>query len=310
MSTNVKLKFVDVLGGPLDDRNVVVDVFSLDNSRHFQAIVPLSGQTEVGIQLEDCPSGFYRLELWPNNYQVVQFFLRLNEDGTTVRKEPVVFPADPSRVVDIAAPVFGALDNKLQQLLAGAKINLNNAPAPQGSALYDALPDILKAALLNLFTKSSHTMLGDGTSCFDHISGLIELDQDRLFAKAEATLLEETMQSKKFHSVDFSLHKDVPPYHVFSSFKTLDTHGNLQLTFSRHGDTGSDYLVDMDIDEAQGIEHAFEVVKNAVTGLTNPYNVREILAVAPQNLTPLYTFKFAARGVAQVAQAGQVAGGF
>jgi hypothetical protein len=304
-ATNVKLKFVDVLGGPLDDRSVVVDVFSLDNSRHFQAIVPLTGQTEVSIHLEDCPSDFYRLELWPNNYQVVQFFLHLDEDGTTVRKEPVIFPVDPSRVVDIAAPVFGALDNKLQQLLGRAKITLNNAPAPQGSALYDALPAILKAALLNLFTKSSHTMLGDGTSCFDHISSLIELDQDRLFAKAEAALLEETMQSKKFHSVDFSLHKDTPPYHVFSSFKTLDTHGNLQLTFSRNGDTGSDYLVDMDIDEAQGIEHVFEVIKNAVTGLTNPYNVREILAVA-QNLTPLYTFKFAARGVAQVAQ---VAGG-
>jgi hypothetical protein len=299
-TTTVKLKFVDVLGGALDDQNVVVDVFSLDNSRHFQAIVPLGGQTDVSIHLEDCPSNFYRFELWPNNYQVVQFFLGLTEDGTTVRKQSVVFPVDPSRVVDIVAPSFSNLDQGLQRLLAGAKITLGDGTAPQGAALWTGLPAILKAALLNLFTKSSHTMLGDGTSCFDHISGLIELDQDRLFAKADAALLEETMQSNLFHSVDFSLHKDVSPYHVFSSYKTLDTHGNLQLTFSRRDDTGSDYLVDMDIDEAQGIEHIFEVIKNVFTGLTNPYNVREILAVS-QNLRPLYTFKFPSRGVTQVA---------
>src|SRR5258707_2829207 len=144
-------------------------------------------------------------------------------------------------------------------------------------------------------------MLGDQESCFDHICrhSIVELDQDRVFAKIDASLVEESAVSKDFHSADFSLHREIPPYKLFASFKTHDHEGNLQLTFSRNGTTGDDYLVDMDIDEAQGIGHIFEVLKNLVTGgLTNPYDVREILA-ADQGLTPLYTFRFAARGAAQ-----------
>ncbi len=302
MTTTVKFQFVDVLGGPLDDHSVVVDVFSLDNSRHFQAVVPLQGQTNVTINLSDCPSGVYRFELTPTNYQVLQFFLGLTEGTTTTRNRPAVFPVNPSRVVGISAPPFGSLDPRLQTFLANATIRLNGKPTPAGAPLYDTLPAIRKAALLNIFTKSSKTFLGDETSCFDHLHGLIELDQDRLFAKTEAGLLEEASQSHEFHSVDFSLHKDIPPYQRFASFKTLDAQGNLQLTLSRNPNAANDYLVDMDIDEAQGISHVFEVIKNVFTGLTNPYNVREILA-ADQNLRPLYDFQFAQRGSASVAGA-------
>ncbi len=79
----------------------------------------------------------------------------------------------------------------------------------------------------------------------------------------------------------------------------------MQLTFSRNGTTGNDYLVDMDIDESQGIMHVFEVIRNVFTGLTNPYNVREILAAA-QGLTPLYGFQFAERKQAKLAKAAKV----
>ena len=76
------------------------------------------------------------------------------------------------------------------------------------------------------------------------------------------------------------------------SYKTREPAGNLQLTFSRKGTTGADYLVDVDIDEAQGIAHSCEVVRNVFTGLTNPYNVREILT-ADQGLKSLYPVVFA-----------------
>ncbi len=130
---------------------------------------------------------------------------------------------------------------------------------------------------------------------------MIEVDQDRLFAKINAALVEETALSKNFRPVDFSLHKEVPSFKLFSSFKTRDPQGNLQLTFSRNGADGNDCLVDMDIDEAEGIAHAFEVVRNVFTGLTNPYNVREILMVA-QGLSPLYTFQFAERKTSKLAK--------
>src|ERR1700736_2142211 len=231
-TTTVKFKFVDVLGNALDDHSVIVDVFSLDNSTHFRAAVPLSGQNDVAIDLVDCSSGIYRFQLAPTNYQFLQFFLRLTEDETTMRKEPVVFPVDPDKVSDISAPAFDQLDSRLRDFLTGSTIKLNKKKGQNGADLYGSLPPILKAALLNLFTKSSNTKLGDETSCFDHIRGMLELDQDRLFAKSDAALLEETMQSKDFHSVDFSLHKEIPPYQIFSSFKTRDAQGNLQLTFS------------------------------------------------------------------------------
>jgi hypothetical protein len=296
-TTTVKLRFTDVLGAPLDDDSVVVDVLSLDNSTHFRAIVPLADQTDVSIKLQDSSSGIYRFQLAPTNYRFLQFFLRLSEGETTTRDAPVVFPVDPARVSDISGPSFAGLDARLRDFLNSTSLKLD-AAARSGSDLYAALPAILKAALLNLFTKSSHTLLGDQTSCFDHIQGMAELDQDRLFAKSNAALLEEAMQSPNFRSADFSLHKEIPGYHLFSSFKTRDAQGNLQLTFSRRGESGADYVVDMDIDEAQGIEHVFEVIRNTVSGKTNPYNVREILA-ATQNLKPLYGFVFAARGVVE-----------
>jgi hypothetical protein len=302
-TTTVRLKFTDVLGGALDDHSVVADIFDLHNINHYQVTIPLDGETNIAIQLSDCPAGVYRFELAPTNYQTLQFFLSLPPGGTAIRPDPVVFPVDPDRVEDISAPEFKKLDKRLQDLLNASSIKLDGNHGLGGETLYNALPPKLKAALLNLFLKSSNTKLGDKQSCFDHISthAMLELDQDRLFAKISADLVEEAAVSRDFHSVDFSLHKEIPPYKLFSSFKTLDAEGNLQLTFSRNGTTGDDYLVDIDIDEAQGIKHLFEVVRNVFTGLTNPYNVREIL-VSAQNLKPLYTFRFAARKAAKVAK--------
>lgn len=297
--TKVKLKLLDVLGRPLDDHSVVIDFLSSKNSKHFRATVPLAGQTDVAINLQDCSSEIYRVQLSSTNHRFMQFFLRLTEGDTITRDEPVVFPVNPDRVVNITAPAFGALETVLRDFLNASSLTLNDKPL-SGADLYDGLSPILKAALLNFFTKSSHTILGDETSCFDHIHSVVELEQDRMFAKAEPALLEETMQSPEFRPVNFALHREIAPYHLISSFKTRDPHGNLQLTFSRKGDTGGDYLVDMDIDQAGGIEHLFEVAQNSVAGLTNPYNIREIL-VTEQNLQPLYTFDFAERGVAHIA---------
>src|SRR5207244_3121766 len=105
-TTTVKFKFTDALGAPLDDHSVVVDIFSLDNSTHFRTLVPLSGQTEVAIGLQDAASGIYRFQLAPTNYRFLQFFFRLTEDETVTREAPVVFPVDPARVADISAPAF------------------------------------------------------------------------------------------------------------------------------------------------------------------------------------------------------------
>src|SRR5262249_54394861 len=132
MPTTIKMKFVDVLGNALDDHSVVVDIFSLDNTTHFQAVVPLNGQTGVTINLENCPGGFYRFELSSTNYRVMQFFSNLIAEGTVVRKKPVVFPVDPDHVVDIAAPEFSALDPRLQKFLKSGKVQVPGVSASSG----------------------------------------------------------------------------------------------------------------------------------------------------------------------------------
>lgn len=121
---------------------------------------------------------------------------------------------------------------------------------------------------------------------------MIRMEQDRLFIRIDAALREEVQNSPLFHQVPETLHEPVPGYAITDSYKTLDHYGNLQLTFQRKGDTGGDYLADVDIDDAQGIEHIFQVLRNSVSGPTNPYDIHDILMMA-QKLDPGYSFVFA-----------------
>jgi len=98
--------------------------------------------------------------------------------------------------------------------------------------------------------------------------------------------------SPLFHNVSAELHDPVPGYTITDSFKTFDHYGNLQLTFQRRGVAGDDYVADVDIDDAQGIEHLFQVLRNTVTGPTNPYDIHDIL-VMDQRLDPGYSLRFA-----------------
>jgi hypothetical protein len=47
-------------------------------------------------------------------------------------------------------------------------------------------------------------------------------------------------------------------------------------------------MIDADIDDAQGIEHVFQVIRPILTGKnTNPYDVHEIL-LGYQKIDPMY----------------------
>src|ERR1700686_5740889 len=122
-TTTVKLTLQDALGNPLDDHAVLADIFDLHNINHYQVNIPINGQTNVAINLQDAPGGVYRFDLSPTNYQVIQFFLTLPPGGTTSGDEAVVFPVEPARVVNISAPLFGDLDPRLQQLLNASTIS-------------------------------------------------------------------------------------------------------------------------------------------------------------------------------------------
>jgi hypothetical protein len=274
---------------------VRIELFSAISSTHTQNNAPVQRNITVnGIEATGAGS-VYKLVLTPSNYRLVQFFITLSDGHTLAQKVP--FPVDPARVVTIQAPAFAGLDPRVQTLLAQSEIPRFQAPGGgflQGTDLYQAFDPVpkLKACLLNIVTKSAATPLRDGTTCMDHYNGMIRMEQDRLFIRINPALMEEVENSPLFHSVSAALHEPVPGYTITESFKTLDRYGNLQLTFQRRGTTGGDYLADVDIDDAQGIEHLFQVLRNSIAGPTNPYDIHDIL-VTDQQLDPGYSFLFA-----------------
>jgi hypothetical protein len=66
------------------------------------------------------------------------------------------------------------------------------------------------------------------------------------------------------------MHEPMPGFHV----GTFDRYGSLAPASRR---SRSDYAADGDTDDAQGIEHIFQVVRNLITGFTNPYDSHGIL---------------------------------
>jgi hypothetical protein len=284
----LKLELQDVRRKGIQD-HVLLELASQDRSKRYKNTVFVQSGVEIK-DIECDPFALYLVTVFPSNYRPSQFFITLR-GGQTVTREPVRMPVDAGKVTSITAPPFEKLDPDLQRVLQAS--NIDTDPGKSGPELYTALDPLRKACLLNIFTKASNTILRDGRSCFSHLAGLLKLRGDRFFAKTGAALREEVQNARDlFTEVNGALHHPPDGFTPAKSFKTKDRFGNLQVSFFRRGETGDDYLVDVDIDEASGIEHGFEVLGNHLTGHeTSPFDVREIL-LAHQSLDPGYGFQF------------------
>jgi hypothetical protein len=292
-TASLELELTTSGGANLNDF-VRIELFSLQGSRHYRNNVQATRLVTVR-GIEASPFNTYRVMISPSNHRTVQFFQTMADGQTARPARPTRCPADPNRVIGIAAPAHSTLDSRVQSILAQSQIpRFVDASGSfiQGPDLYAALDTSprLKACLLNIAKKSSATVLRDGKSCLDHYTGMVRMEQDRLFIRTTAALLEEAQNSPIFHQADSSLHDPIPGFAITGSYKTFDRHGNLQLTFQRNT-TGGDYVVDVDLDAAQGIEHVFEVLGDAVKGPTDPYDIHEIL-LADQGLDPGYSLVF------------------
>jgi hypothetical protein len=270
---NLTLQLADVRGNQISD-TARIEISAASASRHYANREPIQGElTLTGIACE--PQRLYLVTVSPTCYRSRHAFIALKRGRTVTQK--LVFPVKPGKVRRIHVPPYDELPAPLRSVV--------------GSSGYGALGPLHAACLLNLAAKTSATLLGDGRSCLDHLNGLIRIQQDRILARTRAAMEEEASQSPLFRRVSGRLHAPPPGYQPSRSFKTRDKHGNLQLTFFRRGETGDDYLVDADIDEARSVQHLFEVARNAVAGRTHPYSIREIL-IAAQGLDPGYSFLF------------------
>jgi hypothetical protein len=192
-------------------------------------------------------------------------------------------------------PAFDApqIPSEARGLLSRSS-NVLNFSNKNGKALYDTLDDIRKAGFLNLVAKANRTHFpltqDNSPNVLSFIQELIELRGDRFFALVNPELRSATINSinqEIFHEVDEALHTPPPGFAPARSFKTLDHYGNLQLSFFASPD--GRVALDMDIDDAQGFDHIFQVVGNVFGGPTHPYNIHEIL-IADQELDPGYQF--------------------
>jgi hypothetical protein len=230
-------------------------------------------QTDIG-GLRGAPQGRYRVDVDPPSYQYAARFINLKASGITT--ERFVFPIDPDKVTSVTFPAFAKLSQDCRDLLERS-MNVLSFVGDSGQSLYGKLDDIRKAGLLNIVTKTDATKFANGRSVLSYIQEIWEIRGDRFFAKVPKELREETKNSTNshlFHETDESLHHPPPGFTPAKSFKTGDRYGNLQLSFFMNGD---DCVADIDIDDAAGFEHIFQVVRNKLSGdPTHPYNIHEI----------------------------------
>ncbi|HEV8187502.1 MAG TPA: hypothetical protein VGP83_07135 [Pyrinomonadaceae bacterium] len=237
--------------------------------------------------LQGAPQGRYQMEIDPPSYQYISEFVNMKASGITSRS--ITFPIDPGKVVKVNFQAFAKLTLDLRTLLDKSDTVLS-FEGKKGKDLYDALDDIRKAGMLNIATKTNATALSNGRTVLSYIEQLNEVRGDRFFCDVPKELRSETKNSAAeglFRKVSGSLHTPPPGFQPAESFKTSEKYGNLQLTFFSNGEK---FKADIDIDDAGGLEHVFQVLRNKLSGKpTHPYNIHEVL-VAHQHLDPGYTF--------------------
>ena len=272
---NLILDFFDVYGERPDD---LVDVM-LKHQVLSQSVHETNHATTKALRIAELDStqgGTFNLQVFPLRRRPVSKFLRVFEDKTV--RHAVVLPIDSGRVTGIEAPPFDSLGDDLKTVLEASSVE--GFEDKRGAALYDAVDAVAKAGMLNIYAKMKVTKVADNRDCFSYVTAFNRLRGDRFFAKVTKDLrdaVKNSVHANVFHDAPELLHTPPPGFEPADSFKTPDLYGNLQLSFFSNPNT-LEFISDTDIDDAQGVEHIFQVLRPVFTGKhTNPYDVHEIL---------------------------------
>lgn len=260
----------------------------------------VSGHKAFEISNISCHAGpgtLYAVRLNADGFKPYSFFQLMKAGARNLPSEARVrLMINPAKVSDIDAAGFAELPQTFRRALERAVMVELTAEdrdllGLSGASLYDAMGPMRKASLLNLVAKGLHRS-SDRIASFVRTPAILR--QDRCFAEVDPALHAKLARSETFKSAPATLHTPPRGFELMNSFKSRDPHANLQVTFMRQ--IGSDVMwADIDIDEASGFEHGFEVIRNAIVdGRTNPYLVRELLLLAfdHQPIDPGYDFVF------------------
>jgi hypothetical protein len=278
----LELDIVDVNGIPLTEPvSVTLRHRTFQEQRRADKVAV--GRTIAIGELRREPQGLYILEVSAPSYRPVQRFVTIPASGT--KRETVTLPIRADRAKPLF-PSYDELDDRLKGIL-GRSNKVRGHEGLTGPELYAALGDEAKAGLLNISKKSLATGFRNGEDLLPHLV-LLDILGDRCFVEVPRSLIEQMPQlvdGDAFRSVNGALHKAPTGFTPAGSFKSDDAFGNLQLTFFQ-GDGSC--RADVDIDDAAGLGHVFQVARNHVTGSpTHPYNIQQIL-IAHQHLDPGY----------------------
>jgi len=280
------LELVNVFGESVQEK-AVITLECQDLTDRQRADAQASGPFVIP-GLHGPPTNLYKVQIDVPGYRTVSFFASAEETATPANR--VVFLAvDPNKVMRVQFPGFDATGNEAQGLLerSGGVLGFANK---KGAALYGDLDDLRKAGFLNIVAKCRRTRLANGRSVLSYfaeeISQLQEMRRDRFFSVVPKELREETKNSladNLFDEASGLLHHPPAGFKPAGSFKTPDRAGNLQLSFFAKG---NDFVADVDIDDANGFAHLFQLIQN-IGGSTHPYNIHQIL-VRTQEIDPGY----------------------
>jgi hypothetical protein len=269
---------------PLDD---VMDI-QVVSTRTDTVVASVSGipggqPVKVGGLVERQP---YLVKVFPMRHRPVAQFAFAGTDAqpTEVRLHA---PLHPERVRAATFPDYGRLDPELRRVLEQSTVEGVDG---RGQALYAGLSSVQKAGLLNLFTKMSGFGFDDRRSIWSFVDRVFRVRADRIFVDAQPALrdlVKSGVASERFREVSGSLHTPPPGYGQAGSFKTPEHYGNLQLTFFSSLEAPLSFKVDADIDDAAGLGHVFQVIRNSVTdGTTHPYDIHQILVYRQEATLP------------------------
>lgn len=238
--------------------------------------------------LKGRPNGLYAVEVDPPGYLSSAKFIEVLASGVT--EAEMVFAVDAARVSSVDFPDYTDLPDEARMLL-DSSANVRGYAGLSGAALYDAFDDIRRAGLLNIIAKTRITTPRPGVSVLSQMTELLDLRGDRCFCAVPQSLRDDTKNAALgglFKEVDGSLHRFEDGYSLAGSFKTPDSYGNLQLTFFANAETPAHWVADIDIDDAAGLAHLFQVVRNELKNrTTHPFDIQQIL-LRHQSLDPLY----------------------
>lgn len=215
--------------------------------------VTKQAQVERGTVTLAVENDVYRVFVDPPSYLPVQVFTQPGELD-------LVLAIDPVRVRAMDRPPYGILTN------------LRLSPDE-----YQALDALHCAGFLNIVTKAQTTVLTNGRDIWSYVLRVREVRQDRVFTVIEPNLITLLRSAPEFTAVSGALHPTPMGYYPMGSYKTHDAYGNLQVTCFA-SKTTSEARADIDIDDAAGLGHVFQVVRNTITGRpTHPYDIHQIL---------------------------------